>query len=590
VSRSAEPGFAASLALAVLVGIAVLAPWPFGAVQPWALLAVTAVALVAAAAALAAGLRAGVALPAVPLWPIAGFLGIALLQLVPLPDALLALLAPGSHAVWHPAVPEAVAVLGSGPSPVSVDPDTTLRGLALTGGLALLALLAAPAFSRPATAVRAVAFLAAFGVALSAYAIFARARFGALLYGRLPVPTVSPFGPFVSKNHFAGWIAMATLLVAGLAVGLADRARRQGGDWTADSRAGGVVLAIVAALAMALGGLASLSRGGTIALAAGGACFVALVVLRARPDRESGGVRRPGRARALPSLALAGVLGVVLVALVPPEAHDRIRSLSGASFRLDTWRDSLRLAASSPVLGQGLGAFHDAYPRFKQGHGILRVEHAENDYVETLAETGAAGFALAVLGFVLLLAAAGKALASAPDRAVRGVGMGAVAALAALAVHSAVDFNLRIPSNAALAALAAAAAAGVTGVRARPLSRPGALALAAGSLGVLGAVLVLPDRPWVAARQQVLQAASADAPAVRRLRLERAAAALERQLGRRPAPAESWLLLGWTRAALGDATAGAALARHAAWLDPARPGLAEAALRLSAAPAAPPPP
>jgi len=69
-----------------------------------------------------------------------------------------------------------------------------------------LAVLAAPALSRPTAAVRALAFLATGGVALSAYAIFARARFGTLLYGRLSVPTVSPFGPFVSKNHFAGWM------------------------------------------------------------------------------------------------------------------------------------------------------------------------------------------------------------------------------------------------------------------------------------------------------------------------------------------------------------------------------------------------
>jgi O-antigen ligase len=589
VSRPADPGFPASLALAVLVAIAVLAPWPFGAVEPRALLAVTALALVAGALALVSGLRRGVALPAVPLWPVAGFVALAVLQLVPLPDAVHAILAPGSRAVWHPSAPEALAVLGTGPRPVSVDPDTTLRAVALTGGLALLAVLAAPAFSRPAVAVRALAVLAAGGVALSAYAIFARARFGALLYGTLPVPTVSPFGPFVSKNHFAGWIAMATLLVAGLALGLADRARGRGGDWTADPRAGGVVLAVVAALAMALGGLASLSRGGTIALVAGGACFVGLALLRGGPGRGAGRARSLRRAGPLSSLVLAVLLGSILVALVPPEAHERMRSLSGASFRLDTWRDALRLAASSPVVGHGLGSFHDAYPRFKRGHEIVRVEHAENDYVETLAETGGTGLALALAGAALLMAAAGRGIAEGADRAVRGVGTGALAALAAVAVHSAVDFNLRIPSNAALAALAAAAAAGAAGVRPRLLSRAVAPGLAAATAGLLAAVVTLPGQPWIAARQEAILADSAPAPAVRRLRLERAEAALERVLERRPGQAESWLLLAGTRAALGDAASGAALARHAAWLDPGRPGLAEAAERLSSTRSAPRP-
>jgi hypothetical protein len=330
---------------------------------------------------------------------------------------------------------------------------------------------------------------------------------------------------------------------------------------------------MVAALAMALSGLASLSRGGALALAVGGGTLAALRFLR--------GER--GRRGLWPSLVLAGALGAILVALVPPETHERVRTLSGASFRLDTWRDSLRLAGSSPLLGHGLGAFHDAYPRFKRGHGIVRVEHAENDYVETLAETGGLGLGLALAGFVLVMAPAGRGVAAGRDRAVRGIGSGALAALAALAAHSAVDFNLRIPSNAALAALAAAAAAGAAGVRPRPLSRAGAMGLAAAALALLAAAASLPDRPWLAARQEAAQAgASADA-AVRRLRLERAEVALTRVLGRRPAQAESWLLLAGTRAALGDSAAGVAMARHAAWLDPGRPGLAEAVDRLSAA-------
>jgi O-antigen ligase len=577
VRSPAEPGFPASLALGVLVAIAVVAPWPFGAVLPGALLAVATIALLVAALSLGVGAwRGGVALPAVPLWPLAGLAAVGLLQLVPLPDSLHALVAPGSHAVWRPAVPEAAAVLGGALHPVSVDPDSTLRGLALGGGLSLLALLAAPALAKPGPALRAIAVVGVAGFALSAYAIYARARFGALLYGAIAVPTVTPFGPFVNKNHFAGWVAMGALLLAGLALGLADRVRGRGGDWTTDPRAGGVVLAVVAATAMALAELASLSRGGAAALVAGAGCLVALRLSRGGPPRR--------RSTLWPSLVLAFVLASILVALVPPEVHGRLRTLSGASFRLDTWRDSLRLAASSPVLGQGVGAFHDAYPRFKRGHGIVRVEHAENDYLETLAESGVPGLALCVAGLALLLAAAGRGVATGPDRLVRGVGTGAVAALAALAVHSAVDFNLRIPSNAALAALAAASAAGAAGVRPRPLSRAGALGLSLGALGLLFSAVSLPDRPWIGARQEAVQAASSAAPAVRKLRLERADEALARLVERRPAHAESWLLLAGTRAALGDAASGAALARHAAWLDPGRPGLADAAARLGALP------
>ena len=568
-----DPSPSSLLALVGLVGIAVVSPWPFGAVQPWAIFALTTAGLLTAAAGLALGLVRGDARwPEVPLWPLAGFVALGLAQLLPLPPVVHALLAPGSHAVWHPVEPAAAAVLGGGFAPVSLDPDSTLRSVALIVGLALLASLAAPALGHSRLATAAVATVAAGGFLLSAYAIFARARFGVLLYGHFAVPTVNPFGPFVSKNHFAGYVTMAALLTAGLALGLADSARGRGRDWTTSSRAGAVVLAMVASVAMALAGLASLSRGGGIALAAGAAALIALLLLRAR-----GGKRRGGP---LPLLALAGALGLVLVALVPPETHARMRSLSGASLRLDTWRDGLRLALSSPAVGSGLGAFHDAYPRFKRGHGLLRVEHAESDYVETVAETGLAGLGLALVGGALLLTGSARGARSGVGVVVRGVGMGAVAGLVALAVHSAVDFNLRIPSNAALAAVLAAAAAGAAGVRPRPLSRPVAGVLALCVLGLLAALAVRPPEPWRAARDEARLARLATTPESRALRLERVEVALGRLLRRRPAHAESWLMLAGVRAAGGDPVSASALADHAVALDPERPALREAARPL----------
>jgi len=545
-----------------------------GAVTPQALVLVSSLALLAAALALVAGaLRGSLELPSVPLWPLASFLALVLLQLVPLPSALHRLLAPGSYTVWHPADATVAGVLGSAARPLSLDPGTTLGALALVAGLTLLAVLAAPALARPRTALRAVAVLAASGFLLSAYAIWARARFGSLLYGTIAVPTIAPFGPFVSKNHFAGWTELAALLTAGLALGLADEARRRGRDWTTDARAGGVILAVAASLAMALAALVSMSRGGALALAAGASCLLALRLSGAR-----------GRGALVATLAPALVLGGVLVGLVPQEAHERMRSLSGASFRLDTWKDTLRLAASSPLLGNGLGAFHDAYPRFKRGRGFVRVEHAENDYLETLAETGALGLGLALAGVALLVGGAGAAQGPGPGAVVRGIRQGALAALGALSVHSLVDFNLRIPSNAALAALAAAAAAAAAGARPRPLSRPLAVGLGAGALALLAATARLPERPGLLARAELQGAASAGMPALRRLRLERASATLERALRRRPADAESWLLLGFTHQALGRPDTAAAFASHALALDPERPGLREAADRIAGAP------
>jgi len=563
---------ASRLALVVLVGVAMVAPWPFGSVQPGAVLVLTLTCLLAVAGALLAGVaRGGLARAPLPAWPFLGFVLLGLAQLVPLPPSVHALLAPGSFRVWHPASEAVAAVLGPGAHPISLDPETTLRSVALVFGLGLLAGLAAPSFSRSATAARAVAAVGVSGFCLSAYAIYARSRFGNLLFGSIPVPTVRPFGSFVSKNHFAGYVEMAALLTAGLAIGLVASERARGRDWTEGSRAGAVIAAMVGAVAMALAVLVSLSRGGVVSLTVGSAALVGFLLLRSRRARTRAGL--------LGALALAGGVGVLLLSIVPPEAHERMRSLGGADFRLDTWRDSARAAAASPVVGLGLGSFHDAYPFYKHGHGLIRVEHAENDYLETAVEGGFVGLGLLLAAGALLLIGGGVPA----DATVRGIGLGAAAGLTALAVHSAVDFNLRIPSNAALAAVLAAAAAGAApGVRA--LARPAAALLGAGALALAGALVVLPGPRAIDARAEAVRVAEAQTATARALRLARAEASLVGVLRRRPAHAESWLLLAGVRAAAGDARSAAALARHAAALDPTRESLQDAAARLAPAP------
>lgn len=565
-ARDDETGRPAAVALAALVAVATLAPWALGGAPPLALRVVLASALGAAAVALAlAALGRGAALPAVPLWPLGGFVALALAQAVPLPPALHAVLAPGSFAVWHPVEPAAAAVLGPGARPVSLDPRTTLQAAALVAALGALAVFASPLLARRRAATAAAGVVAFGGFAMAAYAIVARARFGALLYGSIQVPTVSPFGPFVNKNHFAGWAAMGAALAASLAVGLAAPALARGErDWTTGRRGAGVVLATVAAAAMALAVVVSLSRGGFLALLAGG---LALGALALRP--------RGRRARlVVPGALLAATLGALVLLAAPEPAHERLRSLGGASFRLETWRDTLRLAASSPLVGSGLGAFHDAYPRFKTGQGPLRVEHAESEYLETLAETGLAGLGLAAGGLLLLVRAVARRASR--STAPAAVGCGGLAALAALAAHGLVDFDLRLPSNAALGALAAAAAASLAGPRPRRLSRTASAALALGAILLLGAVARAPGLPVAAAAYELRAAALTPSAEVRALRLARGEAALESAVRCRPADAQAWLLLAHALAAAGDGHGAAALARRAEALDPRRPGLREA--------------
>ncbi len=147
--------------------------------------------------------------------------------------------------------PQAVTILGqqsllftlggSTSHPLSIDPSRTELGLAFFGGFGLLLLGTARALTRE-SANRLAGALLILGVALATVGIVQRATFTGKIYGFWElVQGGAPFGPFVNRNHFAGWMlidekgnvrllersaergeTLTTPLLPGFAVSLAD--------------------------------------------------------------------------------------------------------------------------------------------------------------------------------------------------------------------------------------------------------------------------------------------------------------------------------------------------------------------------------
>jgi O-antigen ligase len=580
------------VALAILAALIVLSPWAFGAVHPRA---VQAVALVSLLVSLAAA-RAAVSEEAgTRTWPrvaprplrvlLLALLALACLQLLPLPAPLLRVLAPGPSFVRHPSEPLAGAVLGGGWRPLSLFPEATLRWLALATGLVSLAIAAAPALGRRRPAWRAALALVGGGLAVALYGLVARLAFGEKLYGVLAVPTIAPFGPFVSKNHFAGYMELAACLAVGLAAGLADEARQGPGrlSWLDSRRSYWVVTAWGGAAVLVLAVPASLSRGGVVSLTAGLVTFAAL--------RLFAGRERPKRGLVAAGVTALLVLGLAVAALLPQEARARVGTLvthdrgGPDPFRIGVWHDSLQLAASSAFLGSGMGAYEDALPRFKTGAGAHRVEHAENDWLELLCEGGLVGAGCVLAAFVTLVLVGLRRIRDEPHRLHRGLRSGALAGLTAVAVHSAVDFNLRIPSNALLAAgllaflLAPADGAPGEGPRARGRLGRWLFVLLLAGVSALAAVVPWTPRRFDTERLLRARAGVGPAPELRRRALEADAAA---HLRARPADAQAWVALAWLRLPTSPGEA-AALAAWGRGLDPRHETLGQAAERVIAA-------
>ena len=115
-----------------------------------------------------------------------------------------------------------------------------------------------------------------------------------------------------------------------------------------------------------------------------------------------------------------------------------------------------------PVLGTGLGTLQETFPRYETLYDGLVVNHAHNDYVEALAETGIIGGILGVAFLVILFREAWIRLQRAKNLMDLAFHVGAFSACCGLLVHSFVDFNLHIPSNALLFLLQAALATSLT--------------------------------------------------------------------------------------------------------------------------------
>ncbi len=565
------------VALAVLVALVVLSPWPFGSVH---LRTTQAIALVSLATALGAFLWDGwhrqlQLPPRAILWPLLGLWALAVFQLIPLPEGFHRWIASGSGAVWHPDVPAAAAVLGPGPHPISLYPEATRRWLAFATGVIALALAAAPALRERRLLLRAAVVTVSGAVLVAVYGFVARLVFGDKLFGAWSVPTVAPFGPFVSKNHFAGYVELAALLAVGLATGLADEARHGAGwlSWIESRRSTWVVVAWGAAFVLVLAVPVSLSRGGVVSLCAGLLVFGILRLWTRGPSRLS------PRGLAV-SLAAALLAAAAVTALLPAEARSRVLTLAGVttdqsgSYRIGVWRDTLRLVVSSPAVGSGFGAYADALPRFKTSAGNLGIEHAENDHLEFLAEGGGLGTLLGGVSALILFLFGLKVLRAEERRLTRALLAAALAGGAAVYIHSAFDFNLRIPSSALLSASLVALA--LRSTAASDSGRPVRLLLGALVGLSLGVALLT---PWAGSRLatgSLVRATSTSEDSLRRADLEQG---LVQHLRRRPADAPVWVALAWLRGSAKRLEA-TALGVWAMGLDPTNVGVRGAAARL----------
>jgi len=296
----------------------------------------------------------------------------------------------------------------------------------------LIFFLAAQAFRTRRDFSRLAWFVVAFCFLISLLAIIQHFTSGGEIYWLSEYKMQGePFGPYVNRNHFAGFVELT------LPIGLALTAFR---GVPKELYPLTTLLTIVPIGALVLSG----SRGGIIGFGFEVGILVVLVQNRQAWHR--------GRVIAGAVVALVALAFVVWVGA--SRAIERFSGLKSPEVTLSRRASMSRGAAhiffDYPIMGSGLGTLVDVYPRYETAYDGKLVDHVHNDYMELLAETGLLGGACA-FGFLwLLYREARKSFAAEQGRFSRGLHAGAIVAVSGLLLHSSVDFNLHIPANALL--------------------------------------------------------------------------------------------------------------------------------------------
>jgi O-antigen ligase len=430
----------------------------FGAVYPWAYWPVAAASAVAGGAGLLAARRW--AAPRSYLWLAAALalVGVAAAaQLVPLPLETLAAISP-AHLTLLRELNVGIATGFAQAHPISLDPGATMRAVALYGAFALLLLgLARSLSERSADSVARVVTL--LGLAVAVVGITQKALWGRAIYGIwTPFSAAShPFGPFVNKNHFAGWMLMTIPLALGWLCASVARARAVPGrpgraaftSWLTSPDAVHVVQASFAVLMMSLALAMTLSRSGLLSLA------LALIVSGyAALRRQRSTLARSALVGSLAAAAAATVVWAGTATLAARFAAIDTTDLGG---RLPIWTSSLQMTQQFWLTGSGLNTYGVAtlfQPAVVPG---FHLREAHNDYLQLAVEGGL------LLGIPVLLTAAAFVVAvwrafAAAGGSAYWVRLGAVTGIVAVAAQSLVEFSLQIPANAVLFAVLCAVA------------------------------------------------------------------------------------------------------------------------------------
>ena len=316
--------------------------------------------------------------------------------------------------------------------------------------------------------------IVALGVLMSMIGIVQKALWSGKVYGFWePVNTGAvAFGPFINRNHFAGWMLLALPVAVGYFASLVAKGMvgvkpgwRNRIIWFSTPDASRAVLTGFALLVMGFALTLTLSRSGI-------SCFLLAMMLSAfhvlRRQTSAAKGRLLGAYLALVVVAAVAWVGIDAIGARFAEVDWKLGGRAGA------WGDAWRIHQAFPWFGTGLNTYGSATLLLQQFEkATAHYVEAHNDYLQLLVE---GGWLVAVPALVLVVLFAREVRRrfreGRDDRTGYWIRLGAVTGLVAIAFQEIVEFSLQMPGNAAFFTVLCAIAVRRAAVKGGRDSRP----------------------------------------------------------------------------------------------------------------------
>ena len=414
-------------------------------------------------------------------WPIALFLTLAILQLVPLPASVIKAISPDTFFLKDkflsdlPGASERLKWMT-----LSFYPEAAIHDLRLLIAVICVFVVVLNCIRRVSQIRRLLGSIAIIGGAFAVLALAQDAMGTNDILFFVPMPTNAPArsGPFVNHSHFGQFMNLSIGAAAALLLVLINQHFRRDNYSPREvaeklrSRSMRPAWALLIMIVLSAGAiLFSLSRGAMLSAAVAG--FVAGAVLVTRP-----GARWRG-------WILVGI-GLCVVVVFLLDSNRVLARMTESSERAEGGRieilRSLRHAwLDFPILGTGLGTFAVVFPRYDRSNLPVFASHAENEYAQLMTETGAVGVFLAMVFLGVVIGATIRAVSGRMSPA-SSASIGLLYGLIAILVHSLTDFGQHIPAVAGLTAVTCALLLNLSQLRWRELGRVSSSLPSRGSL------------------------------------------------------------------------------------------------------------